>query len=221
MILTGNSLCQVQCEMSKKYPSTDKAPSAKRDASRPTARKRIFDAAAELFYRKGIRAVGVDAIAAEADTTKMSLYRNFPSKDELVAEWLRDHDASFWRTWDAMAGRHLNDPRKQVQAAFSLLAKHVADPNARGCPIANAAVELTEEDHPARKVIEAHKANLRARLEEICKRMGARQPGMLADQLFLLMEGAQVTRQTLGARGPARNVARAADLLIDAHLKMF
>jgi len=206
--------------MSEKYRSPGKAAPAKRDAKRPSARKRIFDAAAELFYRKGIRAVGVDTIAAEADTTKMSLYRNFPSKDELVAEWLRDHDASFWRTWDAMASRHLNDPRKQLQAAFGLLAKHVADPNARGCPMANAAVELTEGEHPARKVIEAHKANLRARLEEICKRMGARQTGLLADQLFLLMEGAEVTRQTLGPRGPARNVARAAEMLIDAHLRM-
>ena len=93
---------------------------------------------------------------------RLSMARNAAPPDYLLeaAEWLRDHDASFWRTWDAMAGRHLNDPRKQVQAAFSLLAKHVADPNARGCPIANAAVELTEEDHPARKVIEAHKANL-------------------------------------------------------------
>jgi len=206
--------------MSEKNKSADKAAPAKRDANRPSARKRIFDAAAELFYRKGIRAVGVDTIAAEADTTKMSLYRNFPSKDELVAEWLRDHDTSFWRTWDAMASRHVNDPRKQLQAAFGLLAKHVADPNARGCPMANAAVELTEGDHPARKVIEAHKANLRARLEEICKRMGARQTGLLADQLFLLMEGAEVTRQTLGPRGPARNVARAAEMLIDAHLRM-
>jgi AcrR family transcriptional regulator len=208
--------------MSKKYKPAGKATAApaKRDANRPSARKRIFDTAAELFYRKGIRAVGVDTIAAEANTTKMSLYRNFPSKDELVAEWLRDHDVNFWLTWDAMAGRHPDDPRKQLQAAFGLLAKHVADPNARGCPMANAAVELTEVDHPARTVIESHKANLRARLEQICKRMGARHPGILADQLFLLMEGAQVARQTLGPRGPARNVARAADVLIDAHLKM-
>ncbi len=206
--------------MIEKSKSPRKTALAKRDAKRPSARERIFDAAAELFYRRGIRAVGVDTIAAEADTTKMSLYRNFPSKDELVAEWLRDHDAGFWRTWDAMASRHSEDPRKQLQAAFGLLAKHVADPDARGCPMANAAVELTEGDHPARKVIEAHKANLRARLEELCKGMGARQSGLLADQLFLLMEGAEVTRQTLGPRGPARNVARAAEMLIDAHLRM-
>src|SRR3954465_3708505 len=93
----------------------------------PSASKRIFDTAAELFYRKGIRAVGVETIAAEADTTKMSLYRSFPSKDELVAEWLRAHDANFWKTWDEMTQQHPKDPRKQIRIAFQLLAKHVAD----------------------------------------------------------------------------------------------
>lgn len=192
----------------------------KRDASRPSARKRIFDTASELFYRRGIRAVGVETIAAEADTTKMSLYRNFPSKDELVAEWLREHDARFWEAWEAMASRYPKDPRKQISAAFALLAKHVADPKARGCPMANAAVEITEKDHPARKVIEAHKAKLRSRLLQVCIRIGVAEPRFLADQLFLLMEGAQVTTQTLGVHGPARNIARSAKMLIDMHLRV-
>ena|SRR5690242_12197866 len=191
----------------------------KRNADRPSARKRIFDTASELFYRKGIRAVGVETIAAEADTTKMSLYRNFPSKDQLVAEWLREHDAKFWKTWEAMASRYPEDPRRQIQAAFAMLARHVADPNARGCPMANAAVEITEKDHPARKVIEAHKAKLRSRLMQICSRLSAAEPRLLADQLFLLMEGAQVATQTLGVHGPAKNIARAAKMLIDAHLR--
>lgn len=195
------------------------ASSRKRDASRPSARERIFDTASQLFYAKGIRAVGVETIAAEADTTKMSLYRNFPSKDELVAEWLREHDVRFWKTWEAMASRYPNDPRRQIHAAFGLLAKHVADPRARGCPMANAAIEITEKDHPARKVIEAHKAKLRSRLIQICIRIGVPEPRLLADQLFLLMEGAQVTMQTLGVNGPARNIARSANTLIDMHLR--
>ena len=85
--------------------------------------------------------------------------------------------------------------------------------------MANAAIELTEKTHPARKVIEAHKAKLREHLAEMCIRMNARNPGLLADQLFLLMEGAQVTTQTLGVNGPAKNVARAAEMLIDAQLR--
>ena len=205
--------------MPKSPKTSGESARAKKAGDRPSARKRIFNTASELFYRNGIRAVGVDTIAAKADATKMSLYRNFPSKDVLVAEWLREHDATFWREWEAMANRHPEDPRMQLKAAFNLLAKHVADPKARGCPMANAAVELTEKDHPARKVIEAHKAKLRRQLATICARMKARNPGLLADHLFLLMEGAQVTTQTLGVRGPARNVARAAAMLIDTHLR--
>jgi|SRR5882672_3277649 len=206
-----------------KMPRNNKgsrAPSSrKRNANRPSARERIFDTASQLFYAKGIRAVGVETIAAEADTTKMSLYRNFPSKDELVAEWLREHDARFWRTWEGMANKYPKDPRKQIHTAFGLLAKHVVDPGARGCPMANAAVEITERDHPARKVIETHKAKLRSRLTQICIRIGVPEPRLLADQLFLLMEGAQVTMQTLGVKGPAKNIARSANTLIDMHLR--
>ena len=189
-----------------------------RKPERPNARKRIFDTASELFYRKGIRAVGVETIAAGADTTKMTLYRSFPSKDELVAEWLRVHDTRFWQQWGAMTQRHPGNPRRQLNAAFALLAKHVADPAARGCAMANAAVEITEKDHPARKVIETHKAKLRARLAELCVKSGASEPQLLADQLFLLMEGAQVATLVLGVQGPARNVERAAASLIDSRL---
>src|SRR6266853_1983819 len=201
MILTGNSPVNHRLDMTRSPKINGRSPLGKRDANRPSARQRIFDTASELFYLKGIRAVGVETIAADADTTKMSLYRNF------------------WQTWDAMASRYPKDPRRQIKAAFALLAKHVADPKARGCPMANAAVEITEKAHPARKVIEAHKAKLRARLAQMCTQMGAPEPGLLADQLFLLMEGAQVTIQTLGARGPARNIARAAKMLIDARLR--
>ena len=219
MILTGNSHVNPRLNMTRNSKTNGQSLPPKRGRDRPSARKRIFSTASDLFYRKGIRAVGVETIAAEADTTKMSLYRNFPSKDELVAEWLRDHDAHFWETWDAMSQKHPGEPRRQLKTAFALLARHVADPEARGCPMANAAVELTEKDHPARKVIETHKAKLRTRLAQLCTQMKARHPGLLADQLFLLMEGAQVTTQTLGVHGPARNVARAAEVLIDAHLR--
>lgn len=81
----------------------------------------------------------------------------------------------------------------------------------------NAAVELTEKDHPARQVIEAHKAKLRTRLVPMCAQMKANEHELLADELFLLMEGAQVSIQTLGVAGPATKVAHADDVLIDAH----
>src|SRR5437762_1568894 len=131
MILTGNSLVNQRLNMTKYLSKTNGQPHprslGKRNANRPSARKRIFDTASELFYRRGIRGVGVETIAAKADTTKMSLYRSFPSKDELVAEWLRAHDANFWSEWDAMQSRHPGDARKQLGAAFAMLTKHVSD----------------------------------------------------------------------------------------------
>src|SRR5260221_6868886 len=187
MILTGNSPVNRRLDMTRSPKINGQSPLRKRGANRPSARKRIFDTASELFYLKGIRAGGVETIGGEADTTKMSLYRNFPSKDQLVAEWLREHDANFWQTWDAMASRYPKDPRRQIKAAFALLAKHVADPRARGCPMANAAVENTEKDHPARKMIETHKAKIRARLLHMCNPIESPEPPLLADQLVLLI----------------------------------
>jgi tetracycline repressor-like protein len=87
----------------------------KRNANRPSARKCIFDTASELFYLKGIRAVGVETIAAEADTTKMSLYRNFPSKDELVVV-CRERSVSI-RIWSAGTGKAQNTASSEPMGA--------------------------------------------------------------------------------------------------------
>ena len=185
---------------------------------RGSTRERIFGTAAELFYRRGIRAVGVEQIAAAAATTKMGLYRAFPSKDVLVAEWLRDRDARFWHAWERMAQRHPLDAQKQLRAAFALLEKHVEESRGRGCAMANAAVEITDRDHPARKVIEAHKAKLRAELATLCQAAGAREPRLLADQLFLLIEGSQAATLVLGVRGPLKSAGLAAEELIASQL---
>jgi AcrR family transcriptional regulator len=182
------------------------------------ARDRIFQAASDLFYRKGIKAVGVDAIADEAHTTKMSLYRHFASKDELVAAWLREHNDKFWASWEELGTEYPHDARARLGAFFDRIGERCSDPNSRGCAAANAAVELTDPAHPARRVIEEHKAQIRTRLTEVCIEAGARDPGALADALFLLMEGAQTSIQSLGHAGPARAIAGAANALIDAHL---
>jgi AcrR family transcriptional regulator len=184
------------------------------------ARDRIFQAASDLFYRKGIKAVGVESIAEEANTTKMSLYRHFASKDELVAAWLRQHTAQFWQLWDEIREQHPGNARGQLNAFFTRLGEFCADPNSRGCAAANAATELTDPQHPARRVIEEHKAEVRAKLAEVCGELQVDDPGALADSLFLLMEGAQASTQSLGHAGPARAIAGAANALIDAHLHM-
>jgi AcrR family transcriptional regulator len=110
--------------------------------TKPRVRDRIFDTACELFYRHGIRSVGVDAIAAEAGTNKMSFYRSFPSKDELVAEYLREQQREVWEHWDAAIAAHPHDPRRQIEALFEAHLVTVEDKECRGCALGNAAVEI-------------------------------------------------------------------------------
>src|SRR6266487_3435721 len=110
--------------------------------TRVPPRERIIAAASDLFYRHGIRAVGVEAIAEAAGTNKMTLYRHFASKDELVAEYLRCLAEKANASWEKLAAPHPSDPRAQLRAWLEEMADHVGSGNERGCPLANAAVEL-------------------------------------------------------------------------------
>jgi AcrR family transcriptional regulator len=181
-------------------------------------RDRIMRTARELFYCRGIHAVGVDTIASEAGTNKMSFYRNFASKDELVAEYLREAEAQAWGWWDETVAAHAGDPRAQVEALFGLLFKKTCTVESRGCALANAAVEITESDHPARPVIEKYKADMRHRFGQLAREMHARDADALGDALMLLWEGSYLSRLTCDSpHGPAENAAKAARTLIAAY----
>jgi AcrR family transcriptional regulator len=184
------------------------------------ARDRIFDTARELFYRQGIRAVGVEAIASEAGTTKMSLYRHFPSKDDLTAECLKADRHDFQAWWDGVMATHAGNPRKQLEALFQAFQNKTCknDHESRGCPLANAAVELTDPAHPGRQVVIEHKADIRRRFRSLCREMKARNPDQLGDALMLLMEGAYISRLVFGGDGPVQSVSKAARILIEEHL---
>src|ERR1041384_8401598 len=100
-------------------------------------RERIRAASGDLFYRLGIRAVGVEAIAEAAGTNKMTLYRHFTSKDELVAEYLRALAAEAGRFWDELERAHPDNPRAQLTAWLTIMQEHVLDTDQRGCAMAN------------------------------------------------------------------------------------
>lgn len=207
----------------KPNPGFDIAPdiapdTAAQPASKPLlAADRIRKTAREMFYRDGIRAVGVDAIVNQAGVTKPSLYRSFSSKDELAAAYLRDYEAEFWARFDAACDAHPGDPRAQLLDYLSGLSKRAVVNGYRGCGLTNAAVEYPEPQHPARAVAVEHKLELRRRLNEMAAGMGVRDPEALADGLLLLIEGAFVSSQLFGEGGPAGRVADMADKLIQAH----
>jgi AcrR family transcriptional regulator len=180
-------------------------------------RERILAAAADLFYRQGIRAVGVDAIAEAADTNKMTLYRHFSSKDDLVAEYLRQMAKQANECWEKYQRRQPGNALAQLRLWLKDMADHAADRHERGCPVANAAIELAEKDHPVRPVIETLKNDYCRRLVELCRSAGLREPELLADELHLMLEGARVTAQSLGSKGLGPRVMRMGEALIAAH----
>jgi AcrR family transcriptional regulator len=186
-------------------------------SAKPRVRDRILETACDLFYKRGIREVGVDRIATEAGTNKMSFYRSFESKDDLVAEYLEQMSGEFWAWWDGIVTAH-GDARLQIEALFDALMLKDCLENSRGCPLANASVELVEEDHPGRQVAFRQKTEIRRRFRELAAKAGAARSEELGDALMLLMEGGYLSRQTFGSgKGPMQTAARAARVLLDAY----
>ena len=206
----------------------DRAPENVTDKSeatrKPRVRDRIFETASDLFYRHGIRAVGVDSIAQEAGTNKMSFYRAFPSKDDLVAEYLRDQERGYFEWWDETIAPFAGEPRKQLEALFEAyldLARFKAKADcgcktSRGCALGNAAVEIPEGNEMLGGIVHAYKNEIRKRLRKLSREVGARDPEQLGDALMLLMEGGYYTRLTYPQNsGPVAAIAKTARVLID------
>lgn len=186
---------------------------------RASPRERILAAARELFYRDGIRAVSVDTIVAAARTNKMTLYRHFASKDALVSIYLRQLAAQGDSIWQQVREAHPHDPRAQLLALLRRVSQFGDECSGRGCALANAAVELAERGHPARRIIEAHKRQQRERLVRLCRDAGYARPQRLADEIFLLLEGARMSLQSVGRRGPGAQLFAMASELLAAALR--
>jgi AcrR family transcriptional regulator len=197
------------------------APAAKSAAAPqptlPPPRERILAVARELFYRRGIHAVGVDAIAEAAGTNKMTLYRHFASKDELVAACLREFVRERDVDWEAIAAAHPGNPRGQLLAWLQYLGEWFAREAGRGCALANAAVELPDNDHPARLVIREHKSKFRQRLADLCRDAGLNDPEGFAAEAFLLCEGARIASQSLGSEEPLTRLPVLLNDLVEQH----
>ena len=192
---------------------------ASRQGSRPPPRERILAVARELFYRRGIHAVGVDAIAEAAGTNKMTLYRHFASKDVLIAACLSELTQEFDVAWDAIATAHADDPKGQLLAWLRHVCDFKVNEAERGCGLANAAVELPDPDHPARRVIRDYKTEIRERLIRLCRDAMLADPERLADELFLICEGARVTAQSVGTEGLSARLWGMLEALVGEHAR--
>jgi AcrR family transcriptional regulator len=189
------------------------------DTIRKTAAAKIFDTARELFYRRGIRAVGVDEIVCEAGVTKPSLYRAFKSKDDLVAACLRESVREGREAVLAAVAAAGPAPQDRLRALVRHYADTIQSPDFRGCPVSNVAVELPEPGHPGRLVVEDCKTELRGLIVELARDMGVGQPEELADGLMLVIEGAISTHHVFGSQGPAQSLMTTCDSLIELHVR--
>ena len=179
-------------------------------------RQRILDAADDLFRRIGIRGVGVEAIAEAAGTNKMTLYRHFASKDELIAEWVRGIVEKKEAEWDVIAAEHPGDPEAQLVDWSRRVARKFAEMEERGSTLGNALAELPEADHPARRVIDEHRVREHARILHVCREAGFPEPELAADQFYMLLEGAKACVSCLGLKRVGEHLMKSVDALIAA-----
>lgn len=181
------------------------------------AAEKVSETAKELFYKRGIRAVGVDEIVTQAGVTKPSLYRTYPSKDDLVASCLREHAEEARARFERAVASAPGDPRRQLSNAIQAFAELAADQEFRGCPISNAAVEFPDPNHPVHALARQMKHENRERWLSLVRQLDVEDPEGLTDGLILLGEGAAAACQSYGCGGPANALVRAAEALIDSY----
>jgi len=160
------------------------------------AQIRILEAVDELFYRQGAAAVSVDEVARQAGVNKMSVYRQFGSKDALLLHYMALRDKRFWGYFDASLEKHPGKPAAQILQFFSDLSLRASQPGYRGCPFVNIAIEFPDREHPLRQRVATNKAMLMQRLTLLGQQAGASQAQWLAQGLALLIEGAYAASQT-------------------------
>jgi AcrR family transcriptional regulator len=181
------------------------------------ARERILSVADDLFYRAGIRAIGVDTIIAQAEVAKTTLYRYFPSKDDLVVAYLEARNAKFWPLFEQVIAQYPGEPKQQLLAIFSWLDDLLSSPESQGCPFLMVASEFPEVDYPGHQVAIAHKQQVCDRLAELASAAGIQKAEELSAALLMLVDGAVAERRLFQKHGNGVMLGQAARVMIEAY----
>lgn len=186
-----------------------------------TVRDRILATARDLFYREGVRGVGVDTVVAQSGVAKTSLYRWFTSKDQLIACVVEEEAKQRWAAWDRTAASCVDQPpRERLRTHMVAIVRFANSPKYRGCPFGNVSVELPDPQHPARVVVFEVMLELRGRVRRLVDAIeGVRDPVALTDQLVLLIQGSLSISLMFGAEGPQKYLPAAADALVQEQLQ--
>jgi AcrR family transcriptional regulator len=183
--------------------------------ARPTARRKLLDVAAALFYREGIGATGVDRVSAEAGVSKRSLYQHFASKDELVAAALADFGPAILERYVPIDDDAAS-PRQKILSVFDALGRWSRAPDFRGCPFLNVSTELADPHHPARAVARDYKLRLLRYFTRQARIGHANRPKALAEQLLMVFDGA-ISWAVMNCSPVPDSARAAAELLLNAH----
>jgi AcrR family transcriptional regulator len=182
-----------------------------------SAREKILGTAIRLFYQQGFRAVGIDTIIAESGVAKMTFYKHFPSKDDLIVTYLEASNQAFWNWCEEVTKPFAGKPRKQLEVIFEGVAKLATSPQCMGCTFTGAAGEFPDLAHPGHKAALAHKKQVLATFKELAKAAKLRQPQAVAEQLSLVLDGAWNAARMFGPNSHAKQVAETAKIIMAAH----
>src|ERR1700761_4755428 len=170
----------------------DRAP-ARRPAPKVPMRERIVEAATELFYAQGLHAVSAEKVIAQVGITKVTFYRHFPTKDDLIVAYL-ERRAKWERDAIAQAGQAADgDPLGTFRIIAQAIGAESCSPGFRGCPFINAAAEYADPAHPARRVVDSHRRWFRQAIQDLLAEGDVPDPALVADQVVMLRDGAMVS----------------------------
>jgi AcrR family transcriptional regulator len=174
-------------------------------AAARTGRERVARAAYELFSRAGVRSVGVDAVIEQAGTAKMTLYRNFPSKDDLILDFLRRREERWTHAWlEAETQRRGATPQEQLLAIFDVFGEWFIEPDFAGCSFLTTMIEIGDDAHPVHHAAVTHLANIRCYLSRLASAAGIADADGFARKWHILMKGAIMAAQEGDTAAAAR-----------------
>lgn len=191
---------------------------AKRPGNSPR-RDQLLETATELFYRNGCHTTGIDRILAEAGVAKMTLYKHFRSKEELVLAAAQRFHETIRENFQAYVEKGNLEPRQQLLAIFDFMDNWCRKPEFCGCPSINLAVQYPDHSDPIHQAAAEHKRIREDYITAIATQAGARDPAQLARQLMLLIDGATVLRQVTGCPEVVNEARTAAELLVNRQLE--
>lgn len=184
-----------------------------------STRDRVIEAAADMFYRDGFHAVGLDRLLDEVGVTKTTFYNHFDSKEGLILNVLEDHD-HWWRNEFVSKLKEFggDEPIGQLRAVFDVLEWMFGMKEFNGCIFVNVSAEFPIPHDPVHKAAADHKHSMELILRDLALRAGASDPVSLAEELAVIMEGSYVTRQVTGNERTAEIARRLGDSVFEKYL---